>query len=78
MELAVSDDLVQLFHALRFHIYDVVHLCGIIHVPEIYTKVICGQEVLAVGRKAQRVDVIFVSTAILLFATTFPTFINNF
>lgn len=78
MELAMSYDLVKLLHASRFHVNDIVDLSAVLNMPQVHSQVIRREEVFTVWRKAQRVDVILVSTAVLSFAPAFPAFINHF
>ena len=78
MELAVGDDLIELFHALRLHVDHVVHLSAVIDMPEVHSEVVGGEEVLAVGGEAQRVDVVLVGAAVQGAAFPFPSLIYNF
>ena len=78
VELAVSNYFVQFFHALRLHVDYVVHFCAVVHMPKVHSQIIRGQKVFAIWRKTQRVDVVLMRTAILSFASAFPSFIYNF
>ena len=48
MEFAVSDYLIKLLHALRFHVDHIVDLGAVIDMPEVDPEVICREEVFSI------------------------------
>ena len=73
VEIDVSNNLRQLFNALRFEVHQVESHKRVLEIPKMDAKIIWRYEVFAIRARAERVDVVVVTVFKLFALDTFET-----
>ena len=77
MVLDVSDHLGKLLDIGRFQVDQVISKNVVLDAPEVHSEVVCREEVLSVGRRAHRVDIVVVTVLVLFALNAFITLLHD-